>query len=113
MTTTNNNAPSLLITQIIKKEINQMLDANEDPMQMIFKIKDLLELLKSQELQNIEAALRHGYMMPDRWALELEVYDHIRMRYKEEIMTYDEYHKALKSMEFFKKNFGIKDGNNE
>lgn len=106
MTTKNNNAHSLLITEIIRQEINQMLDANENPMQMIFKIKDLLDILKGQELRNIEAALKHGYVMPDKFRLELEVYDHIKMRYDEDTMTFDEYHKELKSYEFFKKYFG-------
>lgn len=106
MTTKNNNAHSFLITEIIRQEINQMLDANENQMQMIFKIKDLLDVLKGQELRNIEAALRHGYMMTDRWSLDLEVYDHIKMRYDQDMMTYDEYDAAKRSYEFFKKNFG-------
>lgn len=60
-------------------------------------INDLIKLcidLKGQELRNIEAALRHGYMMSERWSLELETYDHILMRYDEEIMTYEEFEKA-------------------
>ena len=105
MTTKINNVNSLLITEIIKEKVNQMLDDQTDPMQMIFKIKDLLAELKGQEIKNIDAAFREGYMTTDRWSLELEVFDHIKMRYDQDTMTYDEYYEAKKSAIFFKTNF--------
>ena len=88
-----------------------MLDDQTDPMQMIFKIKDLLAELKGQEIKNIDAAFREGYMTTDRWSLELEVFDHIKMRYDQDTMTYDEYYEAKKSAIFFRTNF--EGGNNE
>jgi hypothetical protein len=105
MTTKINNVNSLLITEIIKERLNQMLDDQTDPMQMIFKIKDLLAELKGQEIKNIDAAFREGYMTTDRWSLELEVFDHIKMRYDQDTMTYDEYYEAKKSAIFFRTNF--------
>lgn len=105
MTTKNNNVNSLLITEIIKEKVNQMLDDQTDPMQMIFKIKDLLAELKGQEIKNIDAAFREGYMTTDRWALNLEIYDHIKSRYDEETMTFDQYCEEKKSANFFRNNF--------
>lgn len=60
---------------------------------------DLIELcneLKGQELRNIEQAFRTGWTTTDRWSLNLEIYDHIKSRYDEEIMSYDEYHEEKK-----------------
>ena len=111
MTTKINNVHSLLITEIIKEKLNQMLENQTDPMQMMIKIKDLIAELKGQEIKNIEAAFREGYMTTDRWALELEVFDHIKMRYDQDTMTYDEYYEAKRSANFFKTNF--EGGNNE
>ena len=82
-----------------------MLDDQTDPMQMIFKIKDLLAELKGQEIKNIDAAFREGYMTTDRWSLELEVFDHIKIRYDQDTMTYDEYYEAKRSANFFRANF--------
>ncbi len=82
-----------------------MIDEDIDPMMMVFKIKDLLNSLKGQEIKNIDAAFREGYMTTDRWSLELEVFDHIKMRYDQDTMTYDEYYEAKKSANFFRANF--------
>lgn len=71
-------------------------------------INDLIELcneLKGHELRNIEHAFRSGYHTTDVWALDLEIYDHIRIHYNEEIMTYDEYKDTKKQIAFFRENF--------
>lgn len=112
MTTKINNVHSLLITEIIKEKINQMLDDQTDAMLMIMKIKDLLAELKGQEIKNIEAAFREGYMTTDRWSLDLEVFDHIKMRYDQDTMTYDEYDAAKRSANFFRTNFGTEEVTN-
>ena len=112
MTTTNNNAPSLLITTQLKEKLNELLNDHPEAGHAIAKLKDFCDVMKGQELRNAEAALRHGFMMTDRWSLELEVYDHILMRYNEEILTYEEFDKAKKSYEFFKKNFGTEEVTN-
>jgi hypothetical protein len=77
---------------------------------MINELIELCNSLKGQELRNIESAFRAGYMTQDRWALDLEVYDHILMHYNEEIMTYEEFQEAKKQVEFFKKNFADEGG---
>lgn len=71
-------------------------------------LEELLELcngLKYQELQNIEAAFRTGFHTTDRWSLNLEIYDHIKSRYDEDTMSYDQYCEEKKSADFFRKNF--------
>jgi hypothetical protein len=112
MTTKINNVHSLLITEIIKERINQMMSNNEHSMHILFEIKDLLAELKGQEIKNIEAAFREGYMTTDRWSLELEVFDHIKMRYDQDTMTYDEYDAAKRSANFFRTNFGTEEVTN-
>lgn len=69
---------------------------------------DLIELcsaIKSQEIKNIEEAFRTGWQTQDKWSLNLEIYDHIKCRYDEETMTYDEYEQEKKSVNFFRDNF--------
>jgi hypothetical protein len=71
-------------------------------------LEELIELcyqLKGQELRNIEEAFRTGWQTTDRWSLNLEVYDHIKSRYDEETMSFDQYCEEKKSAEFFRKNF--------
>lgn len=97
-----------LITEIIKsKLVKERINFGWDRHTQLM-LEELLELcidLKSQELQNIEAAFRTGWQTTDRWSLNLEIYDHIKSRYDEETMTYDQYHEEKKSAEFFRKNF--------
>lgn len=64
-----------------------------------------IDNLKSQELRNIASAFRSGFHTEDRWALDLEIYDHIRMDYDEEIMTYEEFKEEKSRVAFFQKNF--------
>ena len=97
-----------LITEIIKSKLVEEKENygwNTYTHHMLHDMIKLCNELKSQELQNIEAAFRTGWQTTDRWSLNLEIYDHIKSRYDEETMTYDQYHEEKKSAEFFKKNF--------
>ena len=97
-----------LITEIIKSKLVEEKENygwNTYTHHMLHDLIKLCNELKSQELQNIEAAFRTGWQTTDRWSLNLEIYDHIKSRYDEETMTYDQYHEEKKSAEFFKKNF--------
>ena len=92
-----------LISKLIEERDNYAWDKWS-----VFMLNELLELcnqLKGQELRNIEEAFRTGWQTTDRWSLNLEIYDHIKSRYDEETMTYDQYCEEKKSAEFFKKNF--------
>ena len=97
-----------LITEKLKSKLIEERDNYAWDKYSIFMINELIELcdqLKGQELRNIEEAFRTGWQTTDRWSLNLEIYDHIKSRYDEETMTYDQYCEEKKSAEFFKKNF--------
>ena len=97
-----------LITEKLKSKLIEERDNYAWNKYSIFMINELIELcnqLKGQELRNIEEAFRTGWQTTDRWSLNLEIYDHIKSRYDEETMTFDQYCEEKKSAEFFKKNF--------
>lgn len=97
----------LITEQIKSKLIEERANFSWDRYTQLL-LEELLELcngLKYQELQNIEAAFRTGFHTTDRWSLNLEIYDHIKSRYDEDTMSYDQYCEEKKSAEFFKKNF--------
>ena len=97
-----------LITETIKSKLIEERDNFLWDWYTHLMINELLELcnqLKSQELQDIEQAFRTGWTTTDRWSLNLEIYDHIKSRYDEETMTYDQYCEEKKSADFFRKNF--------
>lgn len=105
-----------LITEIIKSKLVEEKENYGWNIYTHHMLHDMIKLcneLKSQELQNIEAAFRTGWQTTDRWSLNLEIYDHIKSRYDEETMTYDQYHEEKKSAEFFKKNFADEGGEDE
>ncbi len=97
-----------LITETIKSKLIEERNNYAWDKYSIFMINELIELcnqLKGQELQDIEQAFRTGFHTTDRWALNLEIYDHIKSRYNEDTMTYDQYCDEKKSADFFRKNF--------
>jgi len=97
-----------LITEKLKSKLIEERDNYAWDKYSIFMINELIELcnqLKGQELRNIEEAFRTGWQTTDRWSLNLEIYDHIKSRYDEETMTYDQYCDEKKSADFFRKNF--------
>jgi hypothetical protein len=97
-----------LITEKLKAKLIEERDNYGWDKYSKFMINELLELcnhLKGQELLNIEDAFRTGWHTTDRWSMNLEIYDHIKSRYNEETMTYDEYLEEKKSVEFWKKNY--------
>jgi hypothetical protein len=97
-----------LITEKLKSKLIEERDNYEWDKYSKFMINELIELcnqLKGQELRNIEDAFRTGWQTTDRWSLNLEIYDHIKSRYNEDTMTYDEYLEEKKSAEFWKKNY--------
>jgi ABC-type glycerol-3-phosphate transport system substrate-binding protein len=97
-----------LITEKLKSKLIEERDNYEWDKYSKFMINELIELcnqLKGQELRNIEDAFRTGWQTTDRWSLNLEIYDHIKSRYDEDTMTFDDYLEEKKSAEFFKKNF--------
>ena len=92
-----------LKSKLIEERINFGWDKHTQLM-----LEELIELcyqLKGQELRNIEEAFRTGWQTTDRWSLNLEIYDHIKSRYDEDTMTYDQYCEEKKSADFFRKNF--------
>ena len=97
-----------LITETIKsKLIKERINFGWDKHTQLM-LEELIELcyqLKGEELRNIEEAFRTGWQTTDRWSLNLEIYDHIKSRYDEETMTYDQYCDEKKSADFFRKNF--------
>jgi len=102
-----------LLTEIIKSKLIEEQTNFEWNKYTHNMINDLIELcneLKGQELRNIEQAFRSGFHTEDKWALELEIYDHIRINYDEEVMTYDEFQQEKKRVAFFKKNFSDEGG---
>ena len=97
-----------LITEKLKSKLIEERDNYAWDKWSVFMLNELLELcngLKYQELQNIEAAFRTGFHTTDRWSLNLEIYDHIKSRYDEDTMSYDQYCEEKKSADFFRKNF--------
>ena len=97
-----------LITEKLKSKLIEERDNYAWDKYSIFMINELIELcnqLKGQELRNIEEAFKTGWQTTDRWSLNLEIYDHIKSRYDEETMTFEQYCEEKKSAEFFKKNF--------
>ena len=97
-----------LITEKLKSKLIEERDNYAWDKYSLFMINELLELcnqLKGQELRNIEEAFRTGWQTTDRWSLNLEIYDHIKSRYNEETMTFDQYCEEKKSADFFRKNF--------
>lgn len=97
-----------LITETIKSKLIDERDNYAWDKYSIFMINELIKLcndLKSQEIRNIEEAFRTGWQTQDKWSLNLEIYDHIKCRYDEETMTYDEYEQEKKSVNFFRDNF--------
>ena len=97
-----------LITEKLKSKLIEERDNYAWDKYSIFMINELIELcnqLKGQELRNIEEAFRTGWQTTDRWSLNLEIYDHIKSRYDEETMTFDQYCDEKKSADFFRKNF--------
>jgi len=97
-----------LITEKLKSKLIEKRDNYGWDKYSIFMLNELIELcnqLKGQELRNIEEAFRTGWQTTDRWSLNLEIYDHIKSRYDEETMTYDQYCDEKKSADFFRKNF--------
>jgi ABC-type glycerol-3-phosphate transport system substrate-binding protein len=97
-----------LITEKLKSKLIEERDNYEWDKYSKFMINELIELcnqLKGQELRNIEDAFRTGWQTTDRWSLNLEIYDHIKSRYNEDTMTFDEYLEEKKSAEFWKKNY--------
>lgn len=97
-----------LITETIKSKLLQEREnytSNTYTYHMIQELIELCNQLKGQELQDIEQAFRSGFHTTDRWALNLEIYDHIKSRYDEDTMTYDQYCEEKKSADFFRKNF--------
>ena len=97
----------LITEQIKSKLIEERINFGWDRHTQLL-LEELLELcnqLKGQELRNIEEAFRTGWQTTDRWSLNLEIYDHIKSRYDEETMTYDQYCEEKKSADFFRKNF--------
>ena len=102
-----------LITEKLKSKLIEERDNFGWDKYSIFMINELIELcnqLKGQELRNIEDAFRTGWQTTDRWSLNLEIYDHIKSRYDEDTMTFDDYLEEKKSAEFFKKNFDDEGG---
>lgn len=105
-----------LITETIKSKLIEERDNFSWDKHTKLMLEELIELcngLKYQELQDIEQAFRTGWQTTDRWSLNLEIYDHIKSRYDEETMTYDQYHEEKKSADFFRKNFQDEGGNND
>jgi hypothetical protein len=97
-----------LITEKLKSKLIEERDNYEWDKYSKFMINELIELcnqLKGQELRNIEDAFRTGWQTTDRWSLNLEIYDHIKSRYNEDTMSFDEYLEEKKSAEFWKKNY--------
>ena len=97
-----------LITEKLKSKLIEERDNYGWDKYSLFMINELIELcnqLKGQELRNIEEAFRTGWQTTDRWSLNLEIYDHIKSRYDEETMTYDQYCEEKKSADFFRNNF--------
>lgn len=97
-----------LLTEIIKSELIKEQNTFGWDKYTHNMINDLIKLcneLKGQELRNIEDAFRTGWQTTDRWSLNLEIYDHIKSKYNEETMTFDEYLEEKKSVEFWKKNY--------
>jgi hypothetical protein len=97
-----------LITEKLKSKLIEKRDNYGWDKYSIFMLNELIELcnqLKGQELRNIEEAFRTGWQTTDRWSLNLEIYDHIKSRYDEETMTFDQYCEEKKSADFFRKNF--------
>jgi hypothetical protein len=92
-----------LITEKIKSKLIEERDNYEWDKYSKFMINELIELcnqLKGQELRNIEDAFRTGWQTTDRWSLNLEIYDHIKSRYNEDTMTFDEYLEEKKVLSF-------------
>ena len=97
-----------LITEEIKLKLQEEQSNFEWNQYTHNLINDLIELcneLKGHELRNIEHAFRSGWYTTDVWSLDLDVYDHIRLHYNEETMTYDEYMNSKKQTAFFRENF--------
>jgi hypothetical protein len=97
-----------LISEKLKSKLIEERDNYAWDKYSIFMINEIIELcnqLKGQELRNIEEAFRTGWQTTDRWSLNLEIYDHIKSRYDEETMTFDQYCEEKKSADFFRKNF--------
>jgi ABC-type glycerol-3-phosphate transport system substrate-binding protein len=97
-----------LITEKLKSKLIEERDNYDWDKYSKFMINELIELcnqLKGQELRNIEDAFRTGWQTTDRWSLNLEIYDHIKSRYNEDTMTFDDYLEEKKSAEFWKKNY--------
>ena len=102
-----------LITETIKSKLIENYNNFTWDRHTQLMLEELIELcngLKYQELQDIEQAFRTGFHTTDRWALNLEIYDHIKSRYDEDTMSYDQYCEEKKSAEFFKKNFADEGG---
>ena len=97
----------LLTKQILEKLVQEKssFEWNEYTHCLINDLIELCNELRGQELRNIEDAFRTGWQTTDRWSLNLEIYDHIKSRYNEDTMTFDEYLEEKKSAEFWKKNF--------
>jgi hypothetical protein len=102
-----------LITETIKSKLKEERYNFSRDIHTKLLLEELIELcnqLKGQELRNIEDAFRTGWQTTDRWSLNLEIYDHIKSRYDEDTMTFDDYLEEKKSAEFFKKNFDDEGG---
>jgi hypothetical protein len=63
-------------------------------------LKDLRQLTLLVRIQFAKVQQLFG-----RRTLNLEIYDHIKSRYDEDTMTYDQYYEEKKSADFFRKNF--------
>lgn len=97
-----------LISETIKSKLLDEQEKYAPNTYTYYLIEGLIKLcsdLKSQEIRNIEEAFRTGWQTQDKWSLNLEIYDHIKCRYDEETMTYDEYEQEKKSVNFFRDNF--------
>ena len=85
--------------KLLTKQLIDLVNQDLTKDQLIAEITKM----QSLEIEHISQAFRSGWMTTDRWALDLEVYDHILSRYNEETMNYDEFHALKKSVDFWKK----------
>jgi hypothetical protein len=85
--------------KLLTKQLIDLVNQDLTKDQLIAEITKM----QSLEIEHISQAFRTGWITQDKWSLDLEIYDHILMRYNEEAMTYDEFHALKKSVDFWKK----------
>jgi len=73
--------------KLLTKQLIDLVNQDLNKEQLIAKINEM----QSLEIEHISQAFRTGWITQDKWSLDLEIYDHIKMRYNEEAMTYEHF----------------------